>query len=126
MYDIVGTLLGECEIKTVKNLETSPSFQAMRYMELHYHDDIQISDIAYSVGIHPSYLSAMFKEEIGVSPKKYLTNLKINKAKKLLTESDDPINLIAGSVGFADALSFSKFFRKELGLSPTEFRKDHN
>ncbi|MDV4744436.1 helix-turn-helix domain-containing protein [Enterococcus faecium] len=66
------------------------------------------------------------KEEIGVSPKKYLTNLKINKAKKLLTESDDPINLIAGSVGFADALSFSKFFRKELGLSPTEFRKDHN
>ncbi|MEG0256404.1 MAG: AraC family transcriptional regulator [Vagococcus sp.] len=126
MYDIVGTLLGECEIETVNNHEISPSFQAMRYMELHYHDDIQISDIAYSVGIHPNYLSAMFKKEIGVSPKKYLTSLKINKAKKLLTESEDPINLIASSVGFNDALSFSKFFRKELGTSPTEYRKDYN
>ncbi|KAF1299644.1 AraC family transcriptional regulator [Enterococcus sp. JM4C] len=124
MYDIVGTLLSECEVDLVNNRNSSPSFQAMQYMDLHYHDDIQISDIAYSVGIHPNYLSAMFKEELGITPKKYLTNLKINKAKKLLIESQDPINLVASSVGFSDALSFSKFFKKELGISPTDFRKD--
>lgn len=126
MYDIVGTLLGENNVEVVNHHEPSPSLQAMRYMELHYHDDIQISDIAYSVGIHPNYLSAMFKKEIGISPKKYLMNLKINKAKKLLRESDDPINLIASSVGFTDALSFSKFFKKEQGISPTKYRKEYH
>ncbi|MCF2716593.1 AraC family transcriptional regulator [Paenibacillus sp. UKAQ_18] len=49
----------------------------------------------------------------------------MNKAKELLAESDDPINLIASSVGFSDALSFSKFFRKELGISPSQYRKEH-
>jgi transcriptional regulator GlxA family with amidase domain len=67
----------------------------------------------------------MFKNEVGIPPKKYLSNLKINKAKELLAESDDPINLIASSVGFSDALSFSKFFRKELGISPSQYRKEH-
>lgn len=123
MYDIVGTLLAECHVEDSES-STSASFQAMRYMDLHYHDDIQISDIAHSVGVHPNYLSLLFKEEIGISPKKYLTNLKINKAKKLLVESDDPINVISSSVGFADALAFSKFFRKELGISPSEYRKE--
>ncbi|MFC6202734.1 AraC family transcriptional regulator [Lactiplantibacillus nangangensis] len=125
MYDIVGNLLGEHGINVAANYDGSVSAQAMRYMEHHYHDDIQISDIAYSLGIHPNYLSAMFKQEIGVSPKTYLTSLKLNKAKKLLTESDDPINVIAGSVGFTDALSFSKFFKKGLGCAPTAYRKEH-
>ncbi|MNW44964.1 MULTISPECIES: AraC family transcriptional regulator [Paenibacillus] len=125
MYDIAGNLLNECPVQTTVNSSTSISFQAMRYMDLHYHDDIQISDIAYSVGIHPNYLSLMFKNEVGIPPKKYLSNLKINKAKELLAESDDPINLIASSVGFSDALSFSKFFRKELGISPSQYRKEH-
>lgn len=125
MYDIAGNLLNEKAVKAVLNNNTSVAFQAMRYMDLHYHDDIHISDIAYSIGIHPNYLSLKFKDELGISPKKYLSNLKMNKAKELLTESDDPINLIAGSVGFSDALAFSKFFRKELGVSPSKYRKEH-
>ncbi|WP_242703841.1 AraC family transcriptional regulator [Candidatus Enterococcus moelleringii] len=126
MYNIVGTLLEEVQAKDAASVhDASAAFQAMRYMDLHYHDDIHISDIAYSVGVHPNYLSLMFKEEMGISPKKYLTNLKTNKANKLLMESDDPISLIASSVGFSDALSFSKFFKKEIGCSPSEFRKEH-
>lgn len=126
MYDIVGTLLSECPFEQVASSNTSISFQAMRYMDLHYHDDIQISDIADSIGIHPNYLSLMFKNEMNISPKKYLSNLKINKAKELLSESDDPINLISSSVGFSDALSFSKFFKKEIGVSPSQYRKEHH
>ncbi|MEO1771597.1 AraC family transcriptional regulator [Candidatus Enterococcus ferrettii] len=125
MYNIVGTLLEEVQPNDSANIhEASAAFQAMRYMDLHYHDDIQISDIAHFIGVHPNYLSLRFKEEMGVTPKKYLTNLKTTKAKKLLMESDDPVSLIASSVGFTDALSFSKFFKKEIGYSPTEFRKE--
>ncbi|WP_270274626.1 AraC family transcriptional regulator [Enterococcus casseliflavus] len=126
IYDIIGTILNENEVQSAQKNYSSPSFQAMRYMDLHYHDEIQVSDIAYAVGIHPNYLSAMFKDEVGISPKKYLTNLKISKAKKILIESNDPINIVAGSVGFSDALSFSKFFKKELGISPSLYRKENH
>jgi YesN/AraC family two-component response regulator len=93
-------------------------------MDLHYHDDIQITDIAYHVGVHPNYLSLIFKEEIGITPKKYLSNLKLKKAKELITETTEPINIIASSVGFNDALAFSKFFKKEFGISPSQYRKE--
>ena len=125
MYDIVGNILTEYPIEQIMSSTTSISFQAMRYMDLHYHDDIQISDIANSIGIHTNYLSSMFKNEMDISPKKYLSNLKINKAKELLAESDNPINIVSSSVGFSDALSFSKFFKKEIGISPSEYRKEH-
>lgn len=125
MYEIIGTLLSEHSVNNTTINDTSPAFQAMRYMDLHYYDDIQISDIANAVGIHPNYLSAMFKDEFAISPKKYLMKLKINKAKKLLSESDDLINTVGNSVGFSDGLSFSKFFKKETGNSPTNYRKEH-
>lgn len=124
MYEIIGYLLSECELDTVINDKTTISYQAMNYMDLHYHDDIQIADVAYFLGVHPNYLSTVFKEQIGISPKNYLSNLKVSKAKKLLTESNDPIYWIAGSVGFNDALSFSKFFKKETGVSPSNYRKE--
>ncbi|WP_106449619.1 AraC family transcriptional regulator [Trichococcus alkaliphilus] len=125
MYDIIGTLLEECIKHSNTTYSSSVSSKAVRYMDLHYHDDIHISDIADFAGIHPSYLAGIFKSEMGISPKKYLTNLKINKAKELLIATDDPINIIGSSVGFSDALSFSKFFRKETSLSPSQYRKDY-
>lgn len=125
MYNIVGNLLDEFLPKNDVDTNSTISFQAIRYMDLHYHDDIQISDIANYIGIHPNYLSLKFKNDVGISPKKYLTNLKIKKAETLLIKNDDPIYLIASSVGFSDALAFSKLFKKELGVSPSEFRKDN-
>ena len=124
MYDIVGNLLSEYPYNMTTNSNNSISFQAMRFIDLHYHDDIQITDIAYHVGVHPNYLSLIFKEEVGVTPKKYLSKLKLKKAKELLTETKEPINIIASSVGFTDALAFSKFFKKEFGLPPSQYRKE--
>jgi len=122
MYDIFGTLLNEYPTAHDTH-KPSVSFQAKRYMELHYYDDIQISDIANTICVNANYLSTIFRKEIGITPKIYLTNLKIHKAKKILCETDDPISLVANSVGFSNALSFSKFFKKEVGTSPSEFRK---
>ncbi len=57
-----------------------------------------------------------------MSPKQYLTKLKIKKARELLLHTDHPIYIVANSVGFTDPLAFSKFFRREMGISPSDYR----
>lgn len=124
MYHLLGKLVDEINILDYQSKQ-SISALAIHYMELHYHEAIQIADVAEFVGLHPNYFANVFKEEQGLSPKRYLIHLKVNKAKELLIQTPDPINIVAHSVGFYDALSFSKFFKKYTGFSPTVYRKEH-
>ncbi len=80
------------------------------------------ADVAAAVGIHPNYLANVFQEQYHMSPKQYLTKLKIKKARELLLHTDHPIYIVANSVGFTDPLAFSKFFRREMGISPSDYR----
>lgn len=125
MYTLLGNLVEEIAILDYHSKQ-SISALAMHYMELHYHEPIQIADIANFLGIHPNYFSNIFKKEQGQSPKQYLINLKIKKSKELLIQTNTPINLIANYVGFSDALTFSKFFRKYTNYSPTIYRKEYS
>ncbi|UWM86733.1 AraC family transcriptional regulator [Streptococcus parauberis] len=124
MYDIIGNLIAEIPTSEQVIQQESISKRAMHYMNLHYHDAIQISDVAKFVNLHPNYLANIFQDEVGISPKQYLTQLKLSKAKELLRDTDEPINIISSSVGFTDALTFSKFFKKITGQSPSTYRKE--
>jgi transcriptional regulator GlxA family with amidase domain len=62
------------------------------------------------------------KEKLGVSPKQYIDEVRIDKAKRLLKETSLSITQIASSVGFPDVLSFSKFFSSKAKQSPTHYR----
>ena len=61
-------------------------------------------------------------EHVGSSPKKYIAACKLSEAKRLLLETGLRISEVAMAVGFEDALAFSKFFSKNMGVSPTAFR----
>lgn len=122
MYDLIGTLLEELGADNPANFGMSIPFQARQYMELHYHDSLQIADVAAAVGVHANYLANVFQEQYHMSPKQYLTNLKIKKAQELLVHTEHPIYIVANSVGFTDPLAFSKFFRRIVGISPTDYR----
>lgn len=122
MYTMIGTLLEELGAADPKGPDLSIPYQARQYMELHYHDNLQISDVAAAVGVHANYLSNVFQEQYHMSPKQYLTRLKIKKARELLLHTDHPIYIVANSVGFTDPLAFSKFFRREMGISPSDYR----
>ena len=65
----------------------------------------------------------MFHDKFDISPKNYLKNLKLKKAQALLKTTDLPISVIADSLGFDDQLAFSKIFKKEYSISPSEYRK---
>ena len=71
----------------------------------------------------PNYLNQLFRDKFGVSPKQYLTRLKLDKAKNLLSSTDLPVVMIAASLGFPDQLSFSRAFKGKVGMPPTAYRK---
>ena len=122
MYNLIGTLLEELGADDPEDLDISIPYQAKQYMEMHYHNSLQIADVAEAVGVHANYLANIFQEKYHVTPKQYLSNLRIKKACKLLLDTDHPVYIIANSVGFTDQLAFSKFFRKTIGIPPSDYR----
>lgn len=95
--------------------------QAIRWITLQFHQQISIDHMASSLGYHRAHLSKAFKQKIGMSPKQYLLKVRMDKAKELLSGTLT-IDQVSSSVGFNDALYFSKQFRKWSGMSPSEYR----
>lgn len=90
-----------------------------------YYEPIKIKEIAEVCGLDRSYLSKIFKNATNYSPQEYLIFYRMNKAKQLLADPDTPIQHVAYSVGYTDPFAFSKIFKKEIGMSPSEYREKH-
>ncbi|KAF6568544.1 MULTISPECIES: AraC family transcriptional regulator [Paenibacillus] len=99
------------------------SVQAINYMEKNYNGGIQISEVAEYLGLHPNYLTSVFKQEIGETPKQYLMNIRIKKACELLQDTSYSIQVISNSVGYSDQLTFSRAFKNMMGISPSAYRE---
>ena len=102
---------------------TKPIRMAQLYIDEHYMEAIQLNEVADFVGLAPSYLSSLFKKQVGKSLVEYLTHIRIQNAKQLLIDRDRNITDIADEVGFADVKYFIKRFKKVTGLTPNEYRK---
>lgn len=96
--------------------------EAKKYMQLNLFRPFQISEVARSIGISDRYLYNLFIAHEGCSVKSYLNSLKISHSSKLLKSTSYSITEIAFNVGFTDVLSFSKFFKKYVGKSPSSYR----
>ncbi|MCC3377544.1 response regulator [Cohnella sp. REN36] len=97
--------------------------QIQQYIVAHAHEDISLEGIAKRVGLSPFYLSKVFKEQLGVNYIDFLTECRIDRAKKLMSDPDRSLKEITFEVGYRDPNYFSKVFRKTCGVSPTEYRK---
>lgn len=97
--------------------------RAAEYIENNYRrPELNIDEISEYIGINRVTLHRKFTEELGISPGNYIINLRIQKACILLKQSDYPIKSIAYSTGFSDQLYFAKAFKKQTGLTPTQYR----
>ena len=95
----------------------------VQYIKQKYFEQIRVSDIADYCSLNRSYLSKVFKDATTYSIQEYLINFRIKKARQLLSTTGQTIQYVAYSVGYQDPLAFSRIFRKETGLSPSEYRQ---
>ncbi len=84
--------------------------------------DWTLEDLAKAVGLSRAGLAQKFKKHLGDTPLHYLTVLRMQKARALLSSSNDNIETIAEAVGYSDAFSFSKVFKRITGVPPRDFR----
>lgn len=92
------------------------------YIEEHYAENLSLDTVARAVGISKSYLSMVFKQEMGINFSVYLTAYRIEQAKQLLTGSNLKIYEIAEKVGFSTPYYFSKVFKEQTGMSCKEYK----
>lgn len=93
------------------------------YVDENYNGNISLTGISKTFGLSTGYLSSLFCEFIGLNFIDYLSNLRIQKAKVLLKNSDLRIYEIAEKVGYNDAYYFSSAFKKIVGINPTDYRE---
>jgi len=94
----------------------------LNYIKSSYNTNISIDMLADELEVSRSYLTTRFKAETGFTISKYIVNMRMTRAKTLLASTDQPINDIAISIGYQDVFYFSKTFKKNIGISPTEYR----
>ena len=101
-------------------------YNAIIYLTNNYSKELNIDSICNELSISRSYLMALFKKETGTSPMNYLRHIRIKKACNYLAGTNKSIQEISESVGIPDSNYFVKCFRKEIGQTPSEYRKKHS
>jgi YesN/AraC family two-component response regulator len=93
------------------------------YLHENYANPLSRREIAESIRVSENHLSRIFRRELGISPWDYLNRYRIRQAKELLASTEDSVTSVALQVGFNDPAYFSRVFRRQVGQSPTAFRK---
>lgn len=99
------------------------AYKVLYYLEHHFTEDISVDGVAAELFLNKHYIAHVFKDETGFSIMEYVISLRMNKAKSLLTETDQSVTDIATECGYSDFTYFSRIFKKNTGLSPSNFRK---
>lgn len=95
-----------------------------RFLQEHLAEEISLSVLAEEFHLNPQYISQLFKSEIGVNFLAYLTNIRMERAKKLLLTTSLSIVEVSEQSGYGDYRVFSKVFKKSEGITPSQYRRD--
>jgi signal transduction histidine kinase/DNA-binding LacI/PurR family transcriptional regulator/AraC-like DNA-binding protein/CheY-like chemotaxis protein len=97
--------------------------QALAYIQQNYSRSFSLVELSETIGVSKSYLSRIFKMDMGISPWDYLNRFRIQKAKETLLLTDESISVIATEVGYEDISYFSRVFHETVGCSPRAYRQ---
>ncbi len=115
-------------METVKKNDkvTSSMVKAVQnYINDNYPHEVSLKDAARHVHVSPCYLSRIFSKQVGLPFKKYLIDVRLNSAKKLLLTTNKPVGEIAFDVGYNDVSYFCRTFKQHQGLSPNNYRANN-
>jgi two-component system response regulator YesN len=95
-----------------------------RYLHEHLAEEMSLAVLSEEFHLNAQYISQLFKNEIGVNFLAYLTNIRMEKAKKLLLSTSLSVAEIAEQSGYGDYRVFTKVFKKNEGITPSQYRRD--
>lgn len=94
------------------------------YIEKHYQEEsLSVVEVAEALHLSPAYLNVLFKQEMKMTLKQYLSSYRLEKAKRMLEEGYDKVTRIAEKCGYANANYFAKVFREAMDMTPVEYRR---
>lgn len=95
------------------------------YLQAHYMENINLKTISAEISVHPSYISRVFHEKTGSSFTDYLIEIRMQKAKQLLLNTNLNVSQISRQVGYNNEKYFSRSFKKWAGVTSQEYRQHH-
>jgi AraC family transcriptional regulator len=93
------------------------------YIEEQLASDVSLPELAAIAGLSPYHFARAFKQSFGLPPHRYLTSRRMEKAKSLLAQPAVSVTRIGHDLGFSELSSFTTTFRKNVGLTPTDYRR---
>ena len=128
LFEFFYVLSNRCrEDKTTRSMKSLDKMKIiMKHVENHYMEKISIADIAEVAGFSESHFMRYFKETMGTSFIDYLREYRLTMAARLLLASDASILSISEEVGFDNLSYFNRAFKKEYGVTPSQYRKQEN
>ncbi|MNW51633.1 putative response regulatory protein [compost metagenome] len=123
-YELFSLAISKIHHETLQEGYTEYVHFALRYISKHFAEQISLNDIAEPLKISVAYLSTLFKQEVGIGFAEYLSNVRVEQAKALLTEHNMDIKEIAEHCGFMNYNYFFNVFKKKTGLTPGQYLKE--
>jgi AraC-like DNA-binding protein len=114
---------GEAHTGWAMAVRAAPVRQAIHLMHADAARNWTLDELAREVGLSRTGLAERFRKAMGDTPLSHLRTLRMQKAMHLLSETERPLDQVAEAVGYSDAFGFSKVFKREVGLSPRDFRR---
>lgn len=121
LYDVSGAIF-ELLRGNESNLSRRLMNRVVEYIDAHLADDLTLTRLAQVGGFNASYLSRLFKQLMGVGVSDYILRKRMELARRLLSDTNTRIQDVAAQTGYLSAHSFTRAFRAETGISPTEWR----
>ncbi|MCM1174982.1 MAG: response regulator [Blautia sp.] len=120
----LGKIMDACQNVLGKQEEKSNSIIEMsrEYIRNNFNKDISLDEVSRVANISPYYFSKIFKEGTGQNFIEYLTGIRMEKAKELLSTTEYSMKEICSMCGYADPNYFSRTFKKNVGVTPTEYK----
>jgi AraC-like DNA-binding protein len=126
MYELMSAIVGVIPLEARQGYRLGKQdayvHQSMEFIHSHYGEYISVRQMAANLGLDRKYLSVIFKQALGVPPQQYLLQYRMDKASELLGKGKYTVGEVARSVGYPDALQFSKMFKRVKGVPPTQFK----
>lgn len=122
-YDLLAFVLKSA--KTIKSDKKNSAYiqKAKEYINQNYAQPLDLEKIAAAVNLHPNYFHKIFKSSLGITPREYLTKIRLNNAKNFLLSTVLSIEKISLKCGFPSTSYFIKLFKKEYSITPALYRE---